>query len=321
MSRTNLAKSTDAVLDYTMIQAVPDELPPPDDKSSNRLVRDYQRIEQTIHYLMNNRMQQPELAEVAAEVGLSEFHFQRLFSRWAGISPKKFLQYVTLADAKQRLQNSASVLDATFDVGLSGPSRLHDLFLNLQHVTPGEFKTRGKGLTFYFAFHVTPFGECMTVENERGLTGLSFVIDGDQGAALNEQKKGWHEATWIADRSAGKAAVERIFSLGQPAQKTAPISVLMRGTAFQVRVWEALLKIPAGHTSTYGNLSVKIGYGKSVARALGTACGANRIAVLIPCHRVIRDSGVINGYRWGMERKQALLAYEAAKLGPMDTVV
>lgn len=283
-------------------------------------IRDYARIEKAIHFVSDNRLEQPELADVAAEVGLSEYHFQRLFSRWAGISPKKFLQYLTLEHAKQRLSESASVLDTTFDVGLSGPGRLHDLFIRLQQVTPGEYKARGLGLEFRYAFHPTPFGEGLAIENERGLAGLSFVLNGDYEAALDEQKRGWDQALWTPDTTAGQEAVARVFSAAHAGPQT-PISVLLRGTPYQVQVWQALLQIPVGCTTTYGALADKIGFGKTAARALGNACGANRIGILIPCHRVIRDTGIVSGYRWGIERKKALLAFEAAKLGFSDSVV
>ncbi len=282
-------------------------------------LRDYARIEKAIRFVSDNRLEQPELADVAAEVGLSDFHFQRLFSRWAGISPKKFLQYLTLTHAKQRLEDSASVLDATFDVGLSGPGRLHDLFIRLQQVTPGEYKARGLGLEFRYGFHATPFGEALVVENARGLAGLSFVLDGDYEAALEEQKQGWDQALWRPDPEAGKDAINRLFSTAQ-VESQKPISVLMRGTPYQVQVWQALLQIPEGCTTTYGTLADKIGFGKTAARALGNACGANRIGILIPCHRVIRDTGIVSGYRWGIERKKALLAFEAVKSGAADSL-
>ena len=236
---------------------------------------DYTRIESAIRYLTENAQDQPELGQIAHEIGLSKFHFQRLFTRWAGISPKFFLQYLTLTHAKQRLSQSASVLDATFDVGLSGPSRLHDLIINFQHVTPGEYKSSGQGIKFCYGFHPTLFGDCLAVESDWSLSGLSFVQNEDYDTPLAEQK----------------------------------------------RVWEALLQIPVGCTTTYGNLADKMGFGKKAARALGNACGANRIGVLIPCHRVIRDTGVVSGYRWGTTRKKAVLAFEVVKSELLESVV
>ncbi len=312
MTTPALANCQKTMLQGTMTSLSTAKPAPNVNPSADQDPRDYDRIAQTIRYLMDNRLEQPELALIASQVGLSEFHFQRLFTRWVGISPKKFLQHLTLADAKKRLAASASVLDATFDVGLSGPGRLHDLFINLQQVTPGEYKSRGAGLAFQYAFHPTPFGECLVVANERGLTGLSFVINGNYDACLAEQKQGWDQANWTADPQTGVQALKTIFALGASKSTNETISVFLRGTTYQVRVWEALLKIPVGCVTTYGNLSDKLGTGTRAARAVGNACGANRIGVLIPCHRVIRDSGAVSGYRWGTERKKALLAFEAA---------
>jgi AraC family transcriptional regulator, regulatory protein of adaptative response / methylated-DNA-[protein]-cysteine methyltransferase len=283
---------------------------------SNQNSKDYIRVAKAIRYIVDNSLDQPELSGVAAEVGLSEYHFQRLFTRWVGVSPKKFLQYLTLQYAKNSLAQSSNVLDAAFDSGLSGPGRLHDLFVNLEAVTPGEYKSKGEGLSFRYAVHATRFGECLAVETARGLTGLSFIGEGGIDAALAEQQVGWENAHWAADRSAGRNIIERTLSGGTSEAESEPISLLLRGTAYQVKVWEALLKIPRGGTSTYAEMSDKAGFGRQAARAFGNACGANRIGVLIPCHRVIRDTGVISGYRWGVERKHAVLAYEAARYDP-----
>jgi len=321
MTTVRLANTSNNVLNSPMTRAPAKIRQKTTGKSTAQWELDYQRIEQTIRYLMDHRLEQPELAEVAREIGLSEFHFQRLFSRWVGISPKKFLQHLTLTDAKKRLSASVNVLDATFDVGLSGPGRLHDLFVNLQHVTPGEYKSQGSGLRFQYAYHSTPFGECLVAENARGLTGLSFVVDGNRRAALDEQMKGWERAAWVEKNQTGAQAIKSVFALGATNDPTEPISVLLRGTPYQVQVWEGLLKIPTGCTTTYAGLSDKIGYGRKAARAIGNACGANRIGVLIPCHRVIRDTGAVSGYRWGTERKKALLAYEASQMDNPDSAV
>ena len=322
MSHQSVARTSSVVLECHMDTSTPTDPLAIDRDPQVQSARDYVRIEKAIRYLTENRLEQPELSLIAAEVGLSEFHFQRLFSRWAGISPKKFLQYLTLSHAKQRLSESASVLETTFDVGLSGPGRLHDLFVNFQQVTPGEYKSRGRGLEFRYAFHLTPFGNCLVIENDRGLTGLSFVLKNDQKAALDEQKQGWDQAVWRADPSAGTDVISRLFFTHDQIDKPAtPISVLMRGTPYQVQVWEALMQIPVGSMTTYGNLADKIGFGKKAARALGNACGANRIGVLIPCHRVIRDTGVVSGYRWGTARKKALLACEAIKSEHTETAI
>jgi len=281
---------------------------------TDQISKDYARIDKAIRYIVDNALDQPELSGVAQAVGLSDYHFQRLFTRWVGVSPKKFLQYLTLQYAKESLARSTNVLDAAFDAGLSGPGRLHDLFVNLEAVTPGEYKSKGDGLTFRYATHSTRFGECLTVETSRGLTGLSFVGEGGPDATLAEQQQGWENGRWIADPSAGKDIIARTLSGQTPVASDGPVSLLLRGSAYQVRVWEALLKIPPGATSTYAAMSEKAGYGRQAARAFGNACAANRIGILIPCHRVIRDSGVISGYRWGTARKQAVLAFEAARL-------
>ena len=272
--------------------------------------RDYQRIAEAIRFVTERREDQPELADVAGAVGLSPPHLQRLFTRWAGVSPKKFLKYLTLADAKARLDASASVLDAALDAGLSGPGRLHDLFVSVDAVTPGEYKARGAGMTFTYGFHPSPFGECLAVTSRRGLTGLAFVTDEGRDAVLEDQQTGWDAATWRPDQKATAGAAEAAFAEAPAGGEG--LSLLMRGTPFQIKVWEALMRIPAGALTTYGNLAQHLDH-PGAARAVGTACGANRLGYLIPCHRVIRDTGAITGYRWGPDRKRAMLAWEAAK--------
>jgi len=278
--------------------------------------KDYSRIADAIRFITENQQDQPELSEIARVSGLSDYHFQRLFSRWVGISPKKFLQYLTLEHAKNCLQRSTPVLEAAFDSGLSGPGRLHDLFVNLQAVTPGEYKSKGEGLIFRYAVHPTHFGDCLIVETDRGITGLSFVDDDELDVALSEQQDGWENAIWTADPTAGIDVITKAFGNSDQDRQ---ISLLARGTPYQVRVWEALLKIPSGITSTYGEMSEKAGFGRQAARAFGNACGANRIGVLIPCHRVIRETGVVSGYRWGKVRKHAVLAFEAAQFSDQAT--
>ncbi|MBT3911262.1 MAG: methylated-DNA--[protein]-cysteine S-methyltransferase [Rhodospirillaceae bacterium] len=272
--------------------------------------KDYARIAEAIEFVVNQREDQPELADVADAVNLSPHHLQRLFTRWAGVSPKKFLKFLTLADAKARLDASASVLDAAFDAGLSGPGRLHDLFVTWDAVTPGEYKSRGDGMIFRYGFHPSPFGECLIVLGDRGITGVAFVTDAGAESILSHQQRGWERANWRADQTATKPFAAQVFLVNGTADQ--PFSVMMRGTPFQTKVWEALLKIPSGAVTTYGQLAARIDAPRA-ARAVGTACGANRVGFLIPCHRVIRDSGAITGYRWGPERKRAMLAWEAAQ--------
>ncbi len=276
----------------------------------NKVNDDFQRIAAAIHYLVDRQEDQPELEDVAAVVGLSPHHFQRVFTRWAGLSPKKFLKHITLDAAKNRLDASLSVMDAAFDVGLSGASRLHDLFVTVDAVTPGEYKSQGNGMVFKYGFHPSLFGEVIVVVSERGLAGLSFTTEIGRTQALAEQNNGWDRATWKHDQKVTNSYAEQVFS-GAP-NPTVPLSVLMRGTPFQIKVWEALLRIPSGKVISYGDLANRLGQ-PTAARAVGTACGANRVGFLIPCHRVIRETGAITGYRWGADRKHAMLAWEAAK--------
>ena len=277
---------------------------------------DAARIERALDYLASNFESQPSLVEIASRVDLSEYHFQRLFTRRVGISPKKFLQYLTLDAAKQRLAASASVLDAAYDAGLSGPGRLHDLFVSVEAMTPGEYKKCGAGLVIRYGFHpCLPFGECLIMETDRGICGFAFVTTVGRQAAYDDLAVRWPRATFISDDIATAYSAERIFTrheegVGPNAQ---PLRLLLCGTQFQIKVWEALLTIPMGALTTYGDLAQRIGYKNSAARAVGTANGANSISYLIPCHRVIRRSGVIGGYHWGPGRKLALIGWEAAQ--------
>jgi AraC family transcriptional regulator of adaptative response/methylated-DNA-[protein]-cysteine methyltransferase len=272
---------------------------------------DYQRIEQALGFLTQHFRQQPRLAEVAAEIGLSEHHFQRLFSRWAGVSPKRFLQYLTAEYARTLLQNSHSVLDAAFAAGLSGGGRLHDLTLSLHAATPGELQSRGAGLSIGYGIHPTPFGDCLLATTPRGICALSFHHPTEIEAALAALRQRWAGASIEADPATTAALIAQIFA-NNPQQHPAPLHLLVQGTNFQLRVWEALLRLPAGCATTYGDLAERLGAPRA-ARAVGTAVGQNPIAYLIPCHRVIRASGVLGEYRWGALRKQALLGWEAAQ--------
>ncbi|MCL4266812.1 MAG: methylated-DNA--[protein]-cysteine S-methyltransferase [Anaerolineae bacterium] len=273
---------------------------------------DYALVEKAIHYLEENYQNQPALADIAAHVGLSEYHFQRLFSRWAGISPKRFGQYLTMQHAKQVLAESQNILEAAFATGLSGPGRLHDLFVTHEAVTPGEYKARGAGLTIRYGFHPTPFGEALLAETERGICGLSFVTGGLPGngraAAYADLAHAWPQAMLVEDEGGTQTAVTQIFS---PADRQAPLPLYLKGTNFQIQVWMALLRVPTGALVTYGTLARAAGQDKAV-RAVGTAVGHNPIAYLIPCHRVIQKSGNLGGYHWGATRKKALIGWEAA---------
>jgi AraC family transcriptional regulator of adaptative response/methylated-DNA-[protein]-cysteine methyltransferase len=272
---------------------------------------DYQRIEKAILYLQKHFLDQPDLTQVASAVHLSEFHFQRLFSRWAGISPKRFLQFLTVEHAKRQLADFKPVLDVALDSGLSSPGRLHDLFVSVDAVSPGEFKSRGAGLTIEYGIHPTPFGSCLLGVTRRGLCWLSFLENEKRAQGVAEMKEHWSGAAFIECPEAAAAVVARIFS-ANPAPASLPLNLLVMGTNFQVKVWQALLNIPAGAVASYDSIGKLIGAPKS-ARAIGAAVGQNAIAYLIPCHRIIRNTGLLGGYRWGEARKQIILAWETAR--------
>lgn len=265
---------------------------------------DYTRIEQAIHYLQENYQRQPELEEVASALGLSEYHFQRLFTRWAGISPKRFVQFLTKENAKTLLQH-ASVLEAAYASGLSGPGRLHDLLIHTEGVSPGEYKSQGAGLTIQYGIHPTPFGQALIGLTARGICHLSF-IQGDPQEALAALRQQWPQADLLPDQAATEKPIPFIFT-----ENSAPanLSLHLNGTNFQLKVWEALLRIPAGQITSYEEIALAIGHPRSM-RAVGNAVGQNPIAYLIPCHRVLRKTGTFGNYRWGVARKQALLAWE-----------
>jgi AraC family transcriptional regulator of adaptative response/methylated-DNA-[protein]-cysteine methyltransferase len=276
---------------------------------------DYSRIEQAIHFLEDNYYRQPELREVADSVHLSEFHFQRMFRRWAGISPKRFVQFLTLEHAKKCLAGSHSVLDATYDAGLSSPGRLHDLFVNIEAMTPGEFKARGAGLRIHYGLHASPFGDCLLAVTERGVCGLGFVGSDGSTQILRDFQSRWPAARWEENVALTQPYISRIFAADKH-HVNRPITLVLHGTNFQVKVWEALLKIPMGSVVPYEDLAVTVCSARA-ARAVGSAVGRNPIAFLIPCHRVIRKGGEIGGYHWGSARKKAILAWEAARAQSM----
>lgn len=268
----------------------------------------YAAIARAIDFLVASYQDQPSLAQAAAVAGLSPDHFQRVFSRLAGISPKRFIQYLTLGHAKAVLERSHSVLDAALDAGLSGPSRLHDLFITCEAMTPGEYKAGGAALVIRWGVHPSPFGPVLAAVTGRGLVWLGFVMD-ERAAAVAHLATSWSRATLIEDAAATRPAVERAFGWSTP---TRPLALLLRGTNFQIKVWEALLRIPPGALVSYRDVATAIGQPTAV-RAVGGAVGANPITVLIPCHRVILGSGALHNYGWGPERKRALLAWELAR--------
>jgi AraC family transcriptional regulator of adaptative response/methylated-DNA-[protein]-cysteine methyltransferase len=273
---------------------------------------DYRRVEQAIGFLEANFREQPSLDEIAASVNLSKFHFQRLFKRWAGISPTQFLRFLTVEYAKDRLRESQTVLDATFDAGLSSPSRLHDLFVTFEAMTPGEYKQQGAGLEIVYGLHDTPFGQALLATTERGICALYFVPNGDRSAVVDALRERWPRARMIEDAAQTQPLIERMFSrAGNGGEQ--PFHLLLQGTNFQVKVWQALLAIPPGSVASYGDLAAYIGQPRA-ARAVGAAVGRNPIAYLIPCHRVITQSGEAHRYRWGTARKKAMLVWEAVSV-------
>lgn len=276
---------------------------------------DYAYISQAIHYLEENARSQPSLDELAAHLHLSPFHLQRMFKRWAGISPKRFVQFLTLNHAKQLLDESKSLLDTTYEVGLSSASRLHDLFVNIEAMTPAEYKKLGAGLTIHYGFHKTPFGDCLLAATQRGICALLFVAEEPNGRALAYQslQEKWAEATLIEEPTQTAPLVQQIFFVHgvNQANGREKLTLLLKGTNFQLKVWEALLRVPPTAVATYGSIAKMVGKPKA-SRAVGTAIGRNGVGYLIPCHRVIRQSGVIDGYRWGSTRKKAILAWESA---------
>ncbi len=279
-------------------------------ESTTELSQHYQLIEQAIQYIETNVHRQPELDEIASAIGLSEYHFQRLFTRWAGISPKRFMQFLTKEHAKDLLARSENLLETTHQVGLSSLGRLHDLFVNTEAVTPGEYKSHGAGLSIHYGLHLTPFGKCLIAATERGVCHLSFV-ETSEGNAIDTLVADWNQAKMIEDYRTTAPLIDRIFSTPTP---DTPLKLHLRGTNFQIKVWEALLHIPAGSLTTYEQIAAQIG-NPNALRAVGTAVGHNPIAVLIPCHRVIRKSGEFGNYRYGPARKKALLAKEFALSG------
>jgi AraC family transcriptional regulator of adaptative response/methylated-DNA-[protein]-cysteine methyltransferase len=276
------------------------------------MTSDYRRIEKAIIYLQQHIYDQPGLEEIAEQVHLSPYHFQRLFKRWAGVSPKRFLQFLTLDYAKQLLKESHSQLEAAYDTGLSSPSRLHDLFVAVDAVTPGEYKNLGSGLEIFYGVHPSPFGDCLIAVTERGLCGLSFIDKAGAHAASGDLQRRWPRAHLAQDPAKTKAIVAQVFDPPQE-RDAAPIPLLLRGTNFQLKVWEALLRIPTGTVTSYQGLAKAIG-NPAASRAVGSAVGANPIAYLIPCHRVILSTGVFGNYRYGSARKTAILGWEQARL-------
>ena len=275
---------------------------------------DFSRVAQAIRFLCEHAREQPSLAALAARAGLSEFHFQRVFQKEAGISPKRFLQYLTLDSARELLLESRSVLEASLELGLSSPSRLHDLFLSIERMTPGQFRARAAGLTLAWAVAETPFGPALLAALEGRLCALSFMAGADPIPELGELAARWPLASLVHDPAALQPLVATLQARlrGDPPR---PLALALKGTAFQLKVWEALLRIPEGRVLAYGDLARQL-EAPGASRAIGQAIGQNPVGYLIPCHRVIQASGALGGYHWGAGRKRAILALEQARQVP-----
>jgi AraC family transcriptional regulator of adaptative response/methylated-DNA-[protein]-cysteine methyltransferase len=272
----------------------------------------HQAIARAIQFIDSEVEAQPDLAAVAQVAGMSPFHCQRVFSRLAGVSPKKFLSYLTLDRAKRALADSASVLDAAYEAGLSGPGRLHDLFVTAESVTPGEFKSRGAGLEIRHGVGDSPFGPALVLWSERGITGLAFLAESERDAAFAELSVPYRAARFVADEPGARELVARIFAPISGGGSGTKLRLLLAGTPFQLKVWEALLKVPPGGLVTYRQIADQVCTARA-SRAVGNAVGANLISYLVPCHRVIRGTGAFGNYRWGRGTKTLLLGAEAAR--------
>lgn len=272
---------------------------------------DYERIAFAIRWLEQHAAEQPELGDLATALNQSTYHVQRLFKRWAGITPKQFLQYLTVSHAKRLLRHSHDVLSASLEAGLSGPGRLHDQMVNIEAMSPGEYRNGAHGLEIRYGFHPSPFGTCLLALTNRGICHLGFSMENRKDVALRELHQRWPEAQLVEKRSETARVIGQIFDHQTHAHQK-PLSIVVKGTNFQIKVWEALLSIPPGYALTYRDMAAQIKQPRA-ARAVGTAIAANRIGFLIPCHRVIRQNGIIGKYQWGTERKRAMLLWEAGQ--------
>jgi AraC family transcriptional regulator, regulatory protein of adaptative response / methylated-DNA-[protein]-cysteine methyltransferase len=270
---------------------------------------DYDLVKHTLAFISENWREQPSLETLADQAGLSPTHLQRLFTRWAGLSPKAFLQAVTLDHARGLLRDSASILDASYELGLSGPGRLHDLFVTHEGMSPGIYKAHGRGLNISYGFHDCPFGRALILITSEGLAGLAFADHGKEKSALADMTSRWPEATYVENQQATAAYAKRIFE-SERWQPDQPLKIVFIGSDFEIRVWETLMRIPFGKASTYSDIASHIGKPKA-ARAVGAAVGKNPISFVVPCHRVLGKSGGLCGYHWGLTRKRAILGWEA----------
>lgn len=274
---------------------------------------DYATVRRAIELMSERWRDQPTVEQIAAALGQTPTQLQRLLVRWAGLTPKAFLQAVTLDAARRLLRDSASVLDTTYEVGLSGPGRLHDLFVTHDAMTPGAYRARGRGLVMRWGFHASPFGTALAVVTDHGLAGLGFAEPGGEAAALADMTRRWPEADYVEDPAATGPVVERIFDPARWSPET-PLRIVMIGSDFEVRVWRSLLAIPMGRATTYSDIAARLGNPKA-SRAVGAAVGRNPISFVVPCHRVLGRGGDLCGYHWGLTRKRAILGWEAGRIG------
>jgi AraC family transcriptional regulator, regulatory protein of adaptative response / methylated-DNA-[protein]-cysteine methyltransferase len=274
---------------------------------------DYETVRRAIAFVSENFREQPEVEAVASAAGTTPRALTELFRRWCGLTPKEFLAAVTLDHARRILREAPSVLDASFELGLSGPGRLHDLFVVHEAMSPGEWKSGGTGLTVTYGFHPSLFGTALVMMTERGLCGLAFADEGENAAALEDMRRRWPNARYVEDQSRTAAVARRIFEPTQWRKET-PLRIVLIGTDFEVRVWETLLRIPLGRAATYSDIAKNVCTEKA-ARAVGAAVGKNPISFVVPCHRVIGKNGNLTGYHWGLTRKRAMLGWEAGRLG------
>jgi AraC family transcriptional regulator, regulatory protein of adaptative response / methylated-DNA-[protein]-cysteine methyltransferase len=273
---------------------------------------DYDIIRKVIEHISLDYREQPSLDALADETGLEATALQKLFTRWAGLSPKAFLQAVTMDHARRLLDDGLPLLDTAYEVGLSGPSRLHDLFVTHEAMSPGDFKTRGGGLTIRYGFHPSPFGHALVMTTERGICGLAFADGAGEDAALADMTRRWPQATYIRDDIGTSGDAARVFEPGRWSADQ-PLRIVLIGTDFQVRVWLRLLDVPMGKATTYGKLASAVGAPKA-SRAVGAAVGANPISFVVPCHRAVGATGALTGYHWGLTRKRAMLGWEAGQV-------
>jgi AraC family transcriptional regulator, regulatory protein of adaptative response / methylated-DNA-[protein]-cysteine methyltransferase len=279
-------------------------------------LEDYSRVKDVLSFITDNWRDQPQLDRIATHVKMQPESLSRLFSRWAGLSPKAFLQALTLDHAKAMLKDSASILDASLETGMSGPGRLHDLFVTHEGMPPGAYKNKGEGLAIAYGYHPSPFGLALVMVSDYGMCGMAFCDPGEERASLQDMTRRWPNAQYTEDSARTAPFAARIFATDKW-RTNEPLRITMIGSDFEIRVWESLLKIPMGKAVTYGGIAQSIGKPKA-ARAVGAAVGRNPMSFVVPCHRVIGKSGELTGYHWGLTRKKAIIGWEAGRSGSVD---